>query len=122
MSEQDERAGFGVPERMWLRRCGGGTTLPSGRTYTTMVGDDFEKPGHIEYVRADSAVTISAVELLALKKLALISGALAQSLSDKQAAREQRALTSVLVDVVSRAAISKATTDSRDGADQDQPQ
>lgn len=48
-------------------------------------------------------VKISPVELLALKKLALISGALGSSLSDPSAAREQRALTGVLVDVVSRA-------------------
>lgn len=55
------------------------------------------------------AVTISAVELMALKKLALISNALASSLSDATAAREQKALTKVLVDVVSRADIALST-------------
>ncbi len=55
------------------------------------------------------AVTISAVELMALKKLAVISGALAKSLSDPTAAREQTALTKVLVDVVSRADIALST-------------
>lgn len=55
------------------------------------------------------AVTISSVELMALKKLALISNALARSLSDATAAREQTALTKVLVDVVSRADASLST-------------
>ncbi len=48
-------------------------------------------------------VEISTVELLALKKLALISNAVASSLSDVSASREQRALTKVLVDVIGRA-------------------
>lgn len=56
------------------------------------------------------AVTISPVELMALKKLALINNALAASLSDATAAREQKALTRVLVDVVSRADIANSTT------------
>lgn len=46
---------------------------------------------------------INAVEVLALKKLALISGALAGSLKDNGAASEQRSLTRVLIDVVNRA-------------------
>ncbi|MBN8968974.1 MAG: hypothetical protein J0G95_10995 [Rhizobiales bacterium] len=46
---------------------------------------------------------IEPIEVLALKKLALISGALANSLSDKSAAREQRLLTRGLIDVVNRA-------------------
>lgn len=49
------------------------------------------------------AVTLSPIEILALKKLAIISGALATSLKDQGAAREQRALTKVLVDVIGRA-------------------
>ncbi|MDP9837566.1 hypothetical protein J2T09_002318 [Neorhizobium huautlense] len=48
-------------------------------------------------------IEISNVELLALKKLALISGALAQSLSDLSAVREQKALTRVLIEVINRA-------------------
>lgn len=56
------------------------------------------------------AVTISPVELMALKKLTLINKALAASLSDATAAREQKALTRVLVDVVSRADIANSTT------------
>ncbi|PZU68156.1 MAG: hypothetical protein DI546_20850 [Rhizobium sp.] len=59
---------------------------------------------------SDTAVTISQIELLALKKLALINNALAASLSDATAAREQKALTRVLVDVVSRADIANSTT------------
>lgn len=50
-----------------------------------------------------SAVTISPIEMAALKKLALVSGALASSLSDAAAAREQKALTRVLIDVIGRA-------------------
>lgn len=51
------------------------------------------------------AVEISTIELLAMKKLAVISGALAKSLSG-QASREQTALTRVLIDVVNRAELS----------------
>lgn len=53
---------------------------------------------------------IEPLELLALKKLAIISGALAQSLKNQSAAREQRALTQVLIDVVNRAEIENAAT------------
>lgn len=53
-------------------------------------------------------MTIDALELLALKKLAVICGALAKQLPG-QAGREQAALTSVLVDVVNRAEIDNAT-------------
>lgn len=49
-------------------------------------------------------IEISPVEVLALKKLALINGALAQSLKDPTAAREQTALLRVLMDVTNRAA------------------
>lgn len=53
---------------------------------------------------------ISRLEILALKKLAIICGALASSLKDRSSAAEQRALTSVLVDVVNRAEIENATS------------
>jgi hypothetical protein len=56
----------------------------------------------------NALVEIGRIELLALKKLAIISGALAQSLRDASAAREQRALTSVLVEVINRADVSMA--------------
>lgn len=56
-----------------------------------------------------SAVTISPVEIMALKKLALISGALAGSLSDATASREQKALTRVLIDVINRWDVSSVT-------------
>lgn len=56
-----------------------------------------------------SAVTISPVEIMALKKLALISGALASSLSDETASREQKALTRVLIDVINRWDVSSVT-------------
>lgn len=49
-----------------------------------------------------AAIEISPIEVLALKKLALINGALAQTLTG-QAGREQTALLSVLMDVVGRA-------------------
>lgn len=55
------------------------------------------------------AVTISPVEIMALKKLALISGALASSLSDETASREQKALTRVLIDVINRWDVSSVT-------------
>ncbi|TPL40643.1 hypothetical protein [Mesorhizobium sp. B2-4-6] len=50
-----------------------------------------------------ASIEISAVEVLALKKLALINGALAQSLGNAQAKREQTSLLLVLMDVVARA-------------------
>ena len=50
-------------------------------------------------------VVIDKLEILALKKLAVICGALAKSLKNESAAREQRALTGVLVGVVNRAEI-----------------
>lgn len=50
-----------------------------------------------------TTIDVTAVEVLAFKKLALISHALAMSLSDKRAAREQLALTSVIIDIVKRA-------------------
>ena len=56
-----------------------------------------------------SAVTISAVELMALKKLALISSALAATFDDRTAARELNALTLVLIDVVKRHEIANPT-------------
>lgn len=55
-----------------------------------------------------NAVTISPIEIAALKKLAVISGALAKSLSG-QASREQTALTRVLIDVVNRAELANPT-------------
>lgn len=50
-------------------------------------------------------IEISPIEVLALKKLALINNALAQSLEDRSAQAEQRALLRVLMDVTSRADI-----------------
>jgi hypothetical protein len=50
-----------------------------------------------------ATVEISSIEVMALKKLALINGALVQSLQDPSAKREQKALLSVLMDVASRA-------------------
>lgn len=50
-------------------------------------------------------IVIEPIEILALKKLALISGALATSLKDLSAAREQRTLTRVLIDVINRAEV-----------------
>ena len=54
-----------------------------------------------------ASIEISPVEALALKKLSLICGALASSLTDQTAAREQRALTCVLIDVVNRADLAR---------------
>lgn len=44
-----------LPAKVWLRVAGGGVTMPSGRAYTTMVGDDRDQPRHVEYVRGDIA-------------------------------------------------------------------
>lgn len=51
------------------------------------------------------AIEITPIEILALMKLALINGALAQSLNDPSARREQMSLLRVLMDVTSRADI-----------------
>jgi len=53
-------------------------------------------------------IEITQIELLALKKLAVICGAVAKSLPG-QAAVEQTALTRVLIDVVNRAEVANAT-------------
>lgn len=50
-----------------------------------------------------AAVEISYLEVLALKKLALINAALAKSLKDNAAKREQETLLRVLMDVTVRA-------------------
>lgn len=42
-----------LPKEVWLRVAGGGTSLPSGKTYTTMVGDDRPVDRHTLYIRAD---------------------------------------------------------------------
>lgn len=55
-----------------------------------------------------AAVEISFIEMMALKKLALINGALAQSLKDPGARREQTALLTVLMDVAARADVANA--------------
>ncbi|MBB4649611.1 hypothetical protein GGQ99_001333 [Aminobacter niigataensis] len=56
-----------------------------------------------------ASIEISPVEVLALKKLALINGALAQSLANQTAKREQTALLRVLMDVVGRADVADQT-------------
>lgn len=56
-----------------------------------------------------ASIVVSAVEVLALKKLALINGALAQSLSEPTARREQTALLRVLMDVTNRADLANKT-------------
>ena len=56
-----------------------------------------------------SKVEISHVEIVALKKLAVINGALAKALRDPSAQREQVALTRVLMDVVNRAELAGAS-------------
>lgn len=50
-----------------------------------------------------SKIEISHIEIMALKKLAVINGARAKSLQDASARREQTALLRVLIDVVNRA-------------------
>ena len=61
-----------------------------------------------------AAIEISSIEALALKKLALISGALAATLKDETAAREQRSLTRVLIDVVNRADAALAVSQTKE--------
>lgn len=50
-----------------------------------------------------ATVELSSIEISALKQLALVSHALAITLSDKKAARTQLALVGVLTDIVRRA-------------------
>lgn len=50
-----------------------------------------------------ASIEITEIEVLALKKLALICNVLASGFKDEGAAKEHRALTKVLVDVVNRA-------------------
>ena len=53
-------------------------------------------------------IVINPLELLALKKLAVICGALGKTLRISSAGKEQTALTSVLVEVINRAEIDNA--------------
>jgi len=55
-----------------------------------------------------TAIEISPVEMMALKKLAIINGALAKQFTGI-AAIEQTALVRVLIDVLNRAEVAKAT-------------
>jgi hypothetical protein len=55
-----------------------------------------------------ATIEISPIEVLALKKLALINGALAQTLSGR-AGIETTALLSILMDVVGRADLANHT-------------
>lgn len=57
-----------------------------------------------------ASVEISSIEVLALKELALICGALGQILKDHDAIRAQIALTRVLIDVVNRADVALLET------------
>lgn len=50
-----------------------------------------------------ATVDLTNIEVLALKKLALINQALGLQLSDSRAAKEQLALVTVLTDIVRRA-------------------
>ena len=50
----------------------------------------------------DASISIDKLELMALKKLALINNALAESLKNHGAKTEQKALLSVLVNIISR--------------------
>lgn len=78
--------------------------------YTTKrLRDEIKKAEERGRQYALESFSISAVEILALKKLALVSGALASSLSDVNAAREQKTLTRVLIDVINRWDVSSAT-------------
>lgn len=56
-----------------------------------------------------ATIAIGPIELLALKKLALINGALAKSLTGESARREQTALLGVLMDVTARADLANET-------------
>jgi hypothetical protein len=56
------------------------------------------------------AITIDKIELLALKKLAVINGALAKQFTGSTA-REQLALTNVLVEIITRAEVDNASTE-----------
>jgi hypothetical protein len=51
-----------MPNRVYLRIAGGGVTMPSGKPYTTVVGDDRAQNRHVEYVRADLAAYAAGFE------------------------------------------------------------
>jgi hypothetical protein len=59
-----------------------------------------------------NAIHISPIEVLALKKLAIIGGALARQLSGS-AAIEQRALVGVLIEVADRADLANKLSDAK---------
>jgi hypothetical protein len=54
-----------MPNRVYLRIAGGGVTMPSGKPYTTVVGDDRPQERYVEYIRADLASRlIEALEFI----------------------------------------------------------
>lgn len=60
-------------------------------------------------------IDVTPVELLALKKLALINNALAMSLNSETARSEQISLVRVLVDVIGRASDASTEATQRNG-------
>lgn len=60
-----------------------------------------------------AAVEITPIEVLALKKLALINSALATSMKDGLARQEQTALLRVLMDVAARADLANKTAEAQ---------
>lgn len=56
-------------------------------------------------------IEISRLEVLALKKLVLINHALAKSLNDPRAQKEQRTITEVLAEITIRAQLDNETRD-----------
>lgn len=55
-----------MPAKIWVRVCGGGISLPSGKPYTTFVGEDREADARHVYVRSDlDAKMTEALEAIA---------------------------------------------------------
>ncbi len=65
---------------------------------------------------SDATITLTGVEILALKKLALINGVLAKALANRVAGDEQLALTRVLIDIVNRADLAAKSKERRERA------
>lgn len=85
VTTRDELVGH-TPGRVWLRVCGGGITMPSGKSYMTMIGDNRPQDRHTEYVRADfaSRQEVSVEELASIYGQTLATDLLANYVITKR--------------------------------------
>lgn len=58
-----------MPDRVWLRVCGGGTRFPGHQGYVTVTGDSIATEGRTVYHRADLVDQMAAALREAITKV-----------------------------------------------------